>query len=122
MTAVSRLTVAGAFVLSILAVTTAAHAADSASPAGQGNATANTAASSSAEAMTDGEIKKVDKGAGKLTIKHGELKNLGMPAMTMVFKVKDPSMLESVKTGDKVSFVAEKVGSQFTVTQLESKK
>lgn len=71
------------------------------------------------EEMSLGEIKKVDKEAGKLTIKHGELKNLGMPAMTMVFKVKDPAMLEKVKAGDKVRFVAEEVGSALTVTAIE---
>ena len=66
-----------------------------------------------------GEIRKVDKDAGQLTIKHGELKNLGMQAMTMVFKVKDPAMLEKVKAGDKVRFVADKVGGALTVTAIE---
>lgn len=73
-------------------------------------------------AMSDGEIQKVDKGAGKLTIKHGELKNLGMPGMTMIFKVQDPAMLEQVKQGDKVRFVAEKVGGALTVTAIEAAK
>ncbi|RZI44416.1 RND transporter [Herbaspirillum sp. HC18] len=72
--------------------------------------------------MSDGEIKKVDKDAKKITIKHGDLKNLGMPPMTMVFGVQDPSLLDKVKTGDKVSFVAEKVGGKLTVTQMEAKK
>ena len=71
-------------------------------------------------AMSDGEIKKVDKHAGKLTIMHGELKNLGMPGMTMLFKVKEPSMLDKVKKGDKVRFVAEKTGGAFTVTAIET--
>ena len=84
-------------------------------------AASGTAASSDA-AMTDGEIRKVDKDAGKITIKHGELKNLDMPAMTMVFQVKDKSMLDAVKTGDKVSFVADKIDGKFTVTQIEAKK
>jgi Cu/Ag efflux protein CusF len=72
--------------------------------------------------MSDGEIKKVDKEAGKLTIKHGELKNLGMPGMTMVFKAKDAAMLDKVKEGDKVRFVAEKVGGALTVTSIEAAK
>jgi Cu/Ag efflux protein CusF len=72
--------------------------------------------------MSDGEIRKVDKVAGKLTIKHGELKNLSMPAMTMVFRVKDPSMLDKVKPGDKVRFVAEQVGGALTVTAIEPAK
>ncbi len=74
------------------------------------------------EAMTEGEIRKVDKDAAKLTIKHGPLENLGMPAMTMVYRVKDPAMLEQVKPGDKVRFVAEEIGGLLTVTRLESRK
>jgi Cu/Ag efflux protein CusF len=74
------------------------------------------------ESMSEGEIRKVDKVAGKLTIKHGELKNLSMPAMTMVFRVKDPSMLDKVKPGDKVRFVAEQVGGALTVTAIEPAK
>lgn len=73
-------------------------------------------------AITEGEIKKVDKAAGKITIKHAELKNLDMPAMTMVFQVKDKAMLEQLKTGDQVSFVADKVDGKFTVTQIEARK
>ena len=68
--------------------------------------------------MTDGEVKKIDKEAGKITLRHGELKNLGMGAMTMVFRAKDPAMLTQVKTGDKVKFVAERVDGAFTVVQL----
>ena len=69
--------------------------------------------------MSEGEIKKVDNEGGKLTIKHGELKNLGMPGMTMVFRTKDAAMLEQVKQGDKVRFVAEKVDGALTVTAIE---
>ena len=74
-----------------------------------------------AEAMSEGEVRKVDKDTGKLTIKHGELKNLGMPPMTMVFRVKDPALLDKVKAGDKVRFNAEKIGGQYTVTAIEPK-
>lgn len=73
-------------------------------------------------AMSDGEVRKVDKDAKKITIRHGDLKNLGMPPMTMVFRVKDPAILDQVKAGDKVAFVAEKVGGQLTVTSIEVKK
>lgn len=69
--------------------------------------------------MSHGEIKKVDMAAGKLTIKHGPLENLGMDAMTMVFKVKDPAMLSQVKAGDKVDFVAEEVNGALTVIKLQ---
>lgn len=72
--------------------------------------------------LSDGEIRKVDKPAKKITIKHGPLANLDMPAMTMVFQVKDPALLDQVKAGDKVKFQAEKVGSAFTVTKIEPAK
>lgn len=73
-------------------------------------------------ALTEGEVRKVDKDAKKITIKHGPLTDLEMPAMTMVYQVKDPKMLEQVKAGDKVMFQAEKVGGAFTVTRIETAK
>ena len=73
-------------------------------------------------AMTDGEVKKVDKDAGKLTIKHGPLPNLDMPSMTMVFRVKDPAMLDQVKEGDKIRFVADRVNGTITVVELKPVK
>ena len=73
-------------------------------------------------AMTDGEVKKVDKDAGKLTIKHGPLTNLDMPGMTMVFRVKDPAMLDQVKEGDKIRFVADRVNGAITVVELKPVK
>lgn len=72
-----------------------------------------------AGALIDGEVKKVDKGAGKITIKHGPLVKLEMPAMTMVFRVADPKMLDQVKAGDKVKFEADKVNGALTVVTLE---
>ncbi|KVL40322.1 copper-binding protein [Burkholderia sp. MSMB1835] len=72
-----------------------------------------------ASRMSHGEIRKVDTAAGKLTIKHGPLENLGMDAMTMVFKVKDPAMLSQVKAGDTIDFVAEDVGGALTVVELK---
>lgn len=75
-------------------------------------------ATEQATSMTDGEIKKVDKDAGKLTIKHGPLVNLGMLGMTMVFGVKDAAVLETLKTGDKVKFVAAKVDGRIVVTEI----
>jgi len=87
--------------------------------AGQDEPTAAApATAASAVDMTDGEIRKVDKDNGKLTIKHGDIKNLDMPGMTMVFKVKDPAMLDKVKAGDKIRFVVENTPSGFTVTEL----
>jgi Cu(I)/Ag(I) efflux system periplasmic protein CusF len=72
--------------------------------------------------MTAGEIRKVDKDAKKITIRHGPMPNLDMPAMTMVFQVKDPAMLGQVKAGDKVMFEAQKLGGAFTVTKIEAAK
>jgi len=72
--------------------------------------------------MTDGEIRKVDKDTKKITIKHGEIKNLDMPGMTMLFQVKDPAMLDMVKPGDKVKFKAEKAGGAIVVTEIQVAK
>jgi Cu/Ag efflux protein CusF len=72
-----------------------------------------------AQQLADGEIRRVDKEAKKLTIKHGPIPNLDMPPMTMVFQVKDPAMLERVKAGDRIRFSAEKVGGAYTVTSIE---
>ncbi len=77
------------------------------------------AAAFGAPAMVDGEIRKVDKDAAKLTIKHAPLTNLGMPAMTMVFRVQDKAMLAQVAPGDKVRFTADKIGGMLTVTALD---
>jgi uncharacterized cupredoxin-like copper-binding protein/Cu/Ag efflux protein CusF len=95
--------------------------------AGTGTATAAEAKKDStsvavAMAATDlaqGEIRKVDADNKKITIKHGEIKNLDMPPMTMVFQVKDEGMLSKVKAGDKVRFKAEKSGGAFVVTDLQ---
>lgn len=74
-----------------------------------------------APAMTDAEVRTINKDAGKITLKHGEIKNLDMGAMTMVFQVKEPAMLDKVKEGDKVQFTAEKIRGQYTVTSIEKK-
>ncbi len=74
------------------------------------------------QAMPAGLVKKVDKAAGKVTISHGPIENLGMPKMTMVYRVKDPAMLDRLEEGDKILFVAEKVDGAFTVMSFESAK
>jgi Cu(I)/Ag(I) efflux system periplasmic protein CusF len=78
------------------------------------------AASSPTSEMSQGEVRKIDKDNKKITLKHGEIKNLDMPPMTMVFQVKDPAVLDKLKTGDKVRFAAEKATSGFVVTQIEA--
>ena len=74
------------------------------------------------DALADGEVRKVDKDARKLTIKHGPIKNLDMPAMTMVYQIKDPAMLDQLKPGDKVKFELQKLGGAFIVTRIEMAK
>jgi Cu(I)/Ag(I) efflux system protein CusF len=73
---------------------------------------------SAAAPRTDGEIRKIDKELGKLTLRHGPMPNLDMPAMTMIFRMADPKLLEGLKEGDKVKFNAEKVNGAFTVTTI----
>jgi Cu/Ag efflux protein CusF len=70
--------------------------------------------------QSDGEVRKIDKEQGKVTLRHGPIANLDMPAMTMVFKVADPKMLETVNQGDKVKFAAENINGALTVTALEA--
>jgi Cu(I)/Ag(I) efflux system periplasmic protein CusF len=73
-----------------------------------------------AEANTAAEIKKIDKAAGKVTLKHAAIENLQMPPMTMVFRVKDPSLLEPLKAGDKVKVRVEQIEGNYTVTAIET--
>ncbi len=77
---------------------------------------------SSEAAYTEGEVRKVDKRAGKITVKHAEIKSLDMPAMTMVFGVKDSAMLDQVKAGDKIRFSAANDGGKFTLTEIQPSK
>lgn len=70
--------------------------------------------------MTSGEVKKIDTQAQKITLKHGPIKNLDMPGMTMVFKVAQPSLLDKVKAGDKVQFTAEDQSGAMVVTAIET--
>lgn len=72
--------------------------------------------------LADGEVRRIDKGAAKLTLRHGEIKHLDMPSMTMVFQVTDPSLLDRVKVGDKVKFRAEKTPAGYAVTAIETIK
>jgi Cu/Ag efflux protein CusF len=69
----------------------------------------------------EGEVRKIDKAAGKITIKHGEIKSLDMPPMTMVFRVEPVSLLDRVQVGDKISFEAAKIGGTYTVTAIHKR-
>ena len=79
-------------------------------------------ASGTGGAFADGEVRKVDKDAKKLTIRHGPLPALEMPAMTMVYGVRDVRILDSVKSGDRIRFEAEKAGGQYFVVRIEPVK
>ena len=72
--------------------------------------------------MSDGEVRKIDKGSRKITLKHGEIKNLDMPGMTMVFQVRDAAMLDTVQAGSKVKFRADRVDGNFVVTSIQPAK
>lgn len=74
------------------------------------------------QALTDAEVVKVDKDGGKITLKHGEVKNLSLPAMKMAYHVQDRSVLDRFSAGDKVRFAAEKVGGNFTLTAIQPAK
>ena len=77
------------------------------------------ASSPAATAMTDGEVRKVDRELGKITLRHGPITNLGMPGMTMVFNVADPALLSDLKEGDHVRFFADRINGAITVTAMD---
>jgi Cu/Ag efflux protein CusF len=66
----------------------------------------------------DGEVRKIEKAQGKITLRHGELKALDMPPMTMVFRVGNPALLDNLAVGDRVKFDAAKSGGNYTVTAI----
>jgi Cu(I)/Ag(I) efflux system protein CusF len=77
------------------------------------------AAAPAAQESATGEIRRVDKAKGRVTIKHGVIKNLGMDPMTMVYQVKDKAVLDKIKAGDKVRFTADEVKGILTVMSIE---
>jgi len=72
--------------------------------------------------LAEGEVRRVDKAGGKISLKHGEIKNLDMPPMSMVFQVSDKALLDKVKAGDKVNFTASQVNGDYTVMSIEVRK
>src|SRR5689334_15385013 len=70
----------------------------------------------------DGEVRKIDRTQAKITIAHGEIKSLDMPAMTMAYRAKPPSLLEGIAVGDRVRFSPEKIDGQYVVTAIEKKR
>lgn len=110
------ITTAALLVVTPFAITAQAQAVD------HGNMPGMKMEQPAATEMSDGEVRKIDKDNQKITLKHGNIKNLDMPGMTMVFKVKDLAMLDKVKAGDKVKFKAEKADGAIVVTALEVAK
>jgi Cu/Ag efflux protein CusF len=72
--------------------------------------------------LTNGEVRKVDKATGKVTIKHGWVKKIDMPPMTMGYRVKDPALLDQLQPGDKIRFDVDRVDGAFTITRMEKVK
>ncbi len=99
-----------------MAIASGAHAQTA--PASAGDHSAHHATTGAP--TTEGEVRRIDKAQGKVTLKHGPLPNLDMPGMTMVFKVADPKMLEGIQEGDKVKFAADRVNGVITVTTIET--
>jgi len=73
-------------------------------------------------APSDGVVKKIDKAAGKVTVSHGPLVNLGMPAMTMAFRVKDAAWLDQMQVGGQIRFVADSINGALTIVRFETAK
>jgi len=82
-----------------------------------GHGTAKPATTAAGE-LADGEVRRIDKARGAVLLKHGEIKNIGMGAMTMSFKLKDPKMADQLKEGDKVKFAVEQKGEDLIITSI----
>ena len=108
-------------IAAILFAASAAVGAQQAPQAGGDHSSHHPAAPASA-LQSEGEVRKVDLEQGKVTLRHGPLVNLDMPAMTMVFTAADPKLLEGLKQGDKVRFTADKKDGTFIITALEAAK
>lgn len=109
------LSLAGSAVVAALLVATATAQA-------QGSAKAPAATAPASAATTLGEVRKIDRVQAVVTIKHGPITNLDMPAMTMAFKASDPKLLTGLKVGDKVRFAAVDANGTLTVTTIEAAK
>ena len=106
----------------ILAAALAGALVPAAAPAADAPAKTEAKAKAPSAPLTAGEVKKVDREAKKVTIQHGPIENLKMPPMTMVFRVKDPAMLEGLEPGAKVRFRAEEADGGYLVTRLQKSK
>ena len=91
--------------------------AQTAMPVARGSAPAE-----AADALSEGEVRSLDKVTGRITLRHGPLRNLDMPPMTMVFTVRDKALLDKVQVGDKVRFRAIDEGGKYVVTEIQASK
>lgn len=110
--------------VAVAAVGVTAHAQSQSQPSGAGHSHAghaghSAAATPAAAPMSDAEVRRIDRDAGKLTLRHGPIPNLDMPPMTMVFVAKDKALLEGLKAGDKVRFRAVEQQGTYIVTTIE---
>jgi Cu(I)/Ag(I) efflux system periplasmic protein CusF len=105
-----------AFISIMLCASALAQTATSPTPAAAAPAAS---ASAAGKDMTEAEVRKVDKEAKKVTLKHGPIKNLDMPGMTMVFQVRDAALFDKLTAGDKIMFTAEQLQGAFVVTGVE---
>ena len=96
------------------------HGSHGSTPAPAAAATGASAAAGTATELAEGVVRRIDKAAGKITLRHGEIKHLDMPPMTMVFQVRDPALLDAVTAGAKVRFRVEQVGSAYVVTSIQA--
>lgn len=105
----------------LLTLAGAAHAQSNTSHDAHHTTPAAPAASTATNGLptAEAEVRRIDLQAGKVSLKHGDIPNLDMPPMTMVFQVKDASWLQQIKVGDKVRFTADKVNGAYTVMSLE---
>jgi Cu/Ag efflux protein CusF len=90
--------------------------ADAESRAGSGAAYSGTRAK---EMYADGTVRRIDRATGQVTLRHGPVTNLGIPAMTMIYRVREPAMLDALSVGDLVRFQADRVSGVFVITNLQ---
>lgn len=113
---------ASLFAAITLAFTASAGAQAPAADRTAQNMPRGSAATPAAAPLAEGEVRKIDKEQGKVTLRHGPIAHLDMPGMTMVFKVTDAKMLDTIKEGDKVKFAADRINGAMTVTAIEAAK
>lgn len=82
----------------------------------------NALAAPAAQAQpVEGEVVKIDRAQQRVTLRHGAIRNLDLPAMAMTFRLAEPAWLTRLKVGDKIRFEAEKVEGYYTITRLEAR-